>query len=264
MKFKKQAAIRTAYLFLWIFAIYLAFPKRGEVFNAATCAVFICVFLSAVFSNVLNYWVLWILPVLFFIAALIVNFHKLKRFRFWSISCSMTIASVFMLHAISYALPRDVKILKYGDEISVGKGDPNALILSPVGNTLGAYYGRELKEFLVDKNFSVEISTAIKKQRYEFAIVSSDFDAKTISDINAENIYILNSMPQNVESSNLNGNSIEVLLGDMSDWRRKRYWQNFVEKNPQVKLTILLGVGDYIPDWPKLLDGTFEFPKDEE
>lgn len=256
--------LRILYLSGWIFALFLTFPKRGEIFNAVACSVFICTFICAFFSNVLNYWILWILPVSFLIAALFVNFQKFKKPKFWMICIGFSILSYSGLHAISYIFPRDVKLFKWGDEIFVGNDETKAVIIQPTGRALGSVYGREIREFLTDKDFSVCLASDTKNVKYPVAIISSDFNAGNISQIDADKIFILNAQPLNLESLDLNGKIIEVILGDMSDWRQKMYWTKLAKENPYIELTILSGVADYIPDWPKLIDGTFEFNSESE
>ena len=58
---------RLGYAALWVFVFALLFPLSRTPFHAACLAVWICFVLCANFSNVANYWVLWIIPAISFI-----------------------------------------------------------------------------------------------------------------------------------------------------------------------------------------------------
>lgn len=251
-------ALRMLYMGLWIFALLAAFPKHGETFNAAACSVFVCTLVSAVFSNVLNYWVVWIPFAIFLVSAAVANLGRLKRPGFWLACFGLSAFSYGTLHAFAAILPRDARIRKDGDRIVVGDGEIRALILTPTGNALGASYGRELKEFMTGKGFSVLFSPAPPAENVRIAIVSSGFDQGLLSKINADKVAILNCMPISADFEEAGNAELEIIIGGMGDWRPKRYWREVAGKNPGIKLAILPGAADYIPGWTRLLDGSFE------
>lgn len=240
--------VKFAYLLFWGFIFFITFPAKRDTLNAVFFSTWLCFGLCACFSNVMNYWVLWIIPLTLLILALWHNRKRLLLFRFHFgifAFAGLTLAALFIISAM---LPRkcELKFLPHG-EVMVGK-NPEYLLLSPNERSVGISYGSELVEFCIKNNTSALVSNFVKEKFFKSVIICNVPVSQKLSDLKTERISILN--PLFIEGAEFNSSEkIQVYLGRLSDWRNRKAWEKFCENNKNVELKILEGVANYVPDW---------------
>lgn len=247
---------KLGYILFWTLILAATFPRRGQILASVAFCTWLCFFISSIFSNVANYWVLWIIPIIL-LPAIYMNRHRFIKRKFWlTVALIFTIATA-TLYAVSAMLPRDSKLNFREKEILVGEYSDNpVLILHPNMKIMGSKYGKSLALYTKDKGGFIVVSDEPGERKYKTAIICGEYSDKDISDLKTDRIVFLNATPlKNSKLLSLSGKDITVVIGDFSDWRNKSGWKSIVEANPTIKLIVMPGVADYIPNWTDYISG---------
>ena len=244
---------RFVYICLWTLAFILLFPYPRDIVPAACSSVWICFALCAMFSNVANYWVLWIVPLSLLLIGAYYNRERLKKSFFYFSVLLVSLTAFVALHIISYLLPKDAPLRFYRDgDVLVGEGKPHILLFGPSEKILGAHYGKEIANIQKNKRSSTLVSINLPRSYVDKLIISSPLSEGS-ANYNAKEIIFLN-VPPPAGISKYSGSRIISIVGTFSDWRTRRAWENIVNKNgSKIELRILEGVADYVPNWTELI-----------
>lgn len=244
---------RFVYICLWTLAFILLFPYPRDIVPAACSSVWICFALCAMFSNVANYWVLWIVPLSLLLIGAYYNRERLKKSFFYFSVLLVSLTAFVALHIISYLLPKDAPLRFYRDgDVLVGEGKPHILLFGPSEKILGAHYGKEIANIPKNKRSSTLVSINLPRSYVDKLIISSPLSEGS-ANYNAKEIIFLN-VPPPAGISKYSGSRIISIVGTFSDWRTRRAWENIVNKNgSKIELRILEGVADYVPNWTELI-----------
>ena len=244
---------RFVYICLWTLAFILLFPYPRDIVPAACSSVWICFALCAMFSNVANYWVLWIVPLSLLLIGAYYNRERLKKSFFYFSVLLVSLTAFVALHIISYLLPKDAPLRFYRDgDVLVGEGKPHILLFGPSEKILGAHYGKEIANIQKNKRSSTLVSINLPRSYVDKLIISSPL-SEGPANYNAKEIIFLN-VPPPAGISKYSGSRIISIVGTFSDWRTRRAWENIVNKNgSKIELRILEGVADYVPNWTELI-----------
>lgn len=244
---------RFVYICLWTLAFILLFPYPRDIVPAACSSVWICFALCAMFSNVANYWVLWIVPLSLLLIGAYYNRERLKKSFFYFSVLLVSLTAFVALHIISYLLPKDAPLRFYRDgDVLVGEGKPHILLFGPSEKILGAHYGKEIANIQKNKRSSTLVSSNLPRSYVDKLIISSPL-SEGPANYNAKEIIFLN-VPPPAGISKYSGSRIISIVGTFSDWRTRRAWENIVNKNgSKIELRILEGVADYVPNWTELI-----------
>ena len=244
--------LRFAYIAFWTFALALAFPLKRNALNAAIFATWVCFGLCATFSNVTNYWVLWIAPITTLVLAFVCNRRRLFSYKFYSAVLLMAVIAIALVYAVSYFLPRDcnLQFKPNGDVLCGDCGSPKYLLFSPVEKTVGTRFGGELVSFCKENNVCVTFSNNVPPNEFDCAIICDIKNASELSAIKSKKKILLN--PQfNEDFEKSKTEEIIVFLGGFSDWRNRKAWELAANENSRLKVVVLDGVADYVPNWTK-------------
>lgn len=244
---------RFVYICLWTLAFILLFPYPRDIVPAACSSVWICFALCAMFSNVANYWVLWIVPLSLLLIGAYYNRERLKKSFFYFSVLLVSLTAFVALHIISYLLPKDAPLRFYRDgDVLVGEGKPHILLFGPSEKILGAHYGKEIANIQKNKRSSTLVSINLPRSYVDKLIISSPL-SEGPANYNSKEIIFLN-VPPPAGISKYSGSRIISIVGTFSDWRTRRAWENIVNKNgSKIELRILEGVADYVPNWTELI-----------
>lgn len=241
--------IRLLYILGWIAILGMLFPTIRNTFDSALFSIWICFGISATFSNVMNYWVLWIVPTIALIFGIYRQLHKLnnKNFYVGIVFISLLVLSILYITSAVLTQTSNLDIKKNGDVI-VGNSAKIALLF-PVERTLGTHYGSELSNWSKKHNTSIFVSENPTYDNFSKIIVcgSSTID---ISKFNTKSMLFLNTP---IPIGNYRNKKITAIVGRFTDWRIRQEWEILANSNKNVSLIILEGVGDYIPDWTRFL-----------
>lgn len=245
--------LRFGYIAFWVFILSLLFPTSRAIVPATCFSVWICFALCATFSNVANYWVLWIIPIVSFIVGAFYNRVRLKDFRFYSLVILTSLLAFSLLHAISYLIPREVPLYFHNNnDVLVGRGTPKLCLFKPVEKILGTHFGRELVTIQKNINKPILVSTVLPQYTMDKLIICSSLP-KSTNEIYAKELLFLNSFPPN-EMSRYKDFKINAVIGGLADWRIRRAWEKVANnKEYNINLNVLNGVADYIPNWTEFI-----------
>lgn len=244
--------LRFAYIAFWAFALAVAFPLKRNALNAAIFATLVCFGLCAAFSNIMNYWVLWIIPTTMLALALVCNRRRLVSYKFYSAILLMAVIAIAFIYTVSYVLPRDCKLQfkSNGDVLCGNFGEPKYLLFSPAEKTVGTKFGSELVAFCKENNACVMVSNNVPPNEFDCAIICDIKNASELSAIKSKKKILLN--PQFNEDFEKSGaEETTIFLGGFSDWRSRKAWKLASNENPRLKVVVLDGVADYVPNWTK-------------
>ena len=186
---------RFVYICLWTLAFILLFPYPRDIVPAACSSVWICFALCAMFSNVANYWVLWIVPLSLLLIGAYYNRERLKKSFFYFSVLLVSLTAFVALHIISYLLPKDAPLRFYRDgDVLVGEGKPHILLFGPSEKILGAHYGKEIANIPKNKRSSTLVSSNLPRSYVDKLIISSPL-SEGPANYNAKEIIFLNVPP---------------------------------------------------------------------
>lgn len=246
-------ATRFLYVTLWIFALGISFPREKNTISAVSFSVILCVGISACFSNILNYWVVWILPILLLLFAIFQNRKRLLSPIFYLTIFFASSAFILLVYLISFFLSREASFRFYtNSDVLIGEGKPVKILLyRPIERVLGMRFGGELAKWSALNNCAIFVSENFGYSKYCTAIICSpDGD---FSKLSSEKIIFLNTYPPaNIDS--LSGKNVVAVFGAQADWRMKKAWRNLKESSLKFEIIELNGVADYIPNWSDYLN----------
>ena len=251
--------VRFCYIAFWVFIFCVTFPVKRNTINAAEFATWICFFLCASFSNVANFWVLWIIPLTMLALAIMHNRKYLLSAKFYSAVLLLSVFSISALYAFSYILSRNCNLtfLSNCDVVCGNSKCIKYLLFSPSERQVGTRFGSELAQFCRENDVCILTANIPPKGEFESAIICNVKNLSELSAIKAKRKILLNPQADDSFSKFKDGN-ISIYLGEFSDWRNRKAWENIARDNRRIKMVILEGVADYIPEWTRF----FEYEND--
>lgn len=245
--------LRLGYFALWAFILSLLLPSSHAILPSACTSVWICFALCSTFSNIANYWVLWIIPTVSFILGAFYNGIRLKSYRFYSLVILISLVAFIALHTISYLLPREAPLhFRNNGDVLVGKGTAKICVFNPIERIVGTHFGSELINIQKDTNAPILVSKNFPQHNVDKLIICSTLPENTNEIYSKELIFLNTSPPNNL--SKYRCLKIAALIGGFTDWRIRRDWEKVANnKKYDIKLNVLNGVADYIPNWTEFI-----------
>lgn len=245
--------LRLGYITLWVFILFLLFTSSHAILPSACTSVWICFALCAIFSNVANYWVLWIIPTLSFILGAVYNRTRLKSYRFYSLVILISLVAFIALHTISYLLPREAPLhFRNNGDVLVGEGIAKFCVFKPIERILGTHFGSEIISIQKNTDTPILVSKNLPQHSVDKLIICSALP-ENVSELYAKELVFLNTFPPN-DMSKYKSLKITGVIGGFTDWRVRRAWESIANnKEYNINLNILNGVADYIPNWTEFI-----------
>lgn len=238
------------YVFLWCFVLTALFPHDKNPISAAAFAAWMCYGICASFSNVMNYWVLWIIPFFMLVAGMSANYRNIftKRFTFVFLISGFAVLAFVYLVSLSAAMGGGLDFIKNGDVYCGNKSNVKYALYAPSEQVLGVHFGGELLKFCKEKDVGAFVSDRVKNiGELECALFCGDIGFEQVESAKAKRKVLLN--PKVSDGFDKMQSNVYVYLGAFSDWRNRREWERIASCNGNVKVKILDGVSDFIPNW---------------
>lgn len=250
---KNGIPLRFAYIAFWMFIFALLFPRSPLILPSACFSVWICFALSSTFSNVANYWVLWIIPIATLLLGAYCNRMRLKKASFYLFVIFSSLFTLGALHAASYLIPRIAPLTFYDNgDVLVGIGSPKAAIFKPDERIVGSHYGSEIAIFQGSKDDAILVSDKLKPHYVKKLLICSA-PPEGVSMPHAKEIIFLN-VPPPIDLSEYSEAKITAVIGSFADLRMRRAWENIANRGKiKIDLNILGGVAEYIPNWTRFI-----------
>lgn len=243
---------RFLYLAGWLAVFLICFPTQTTRWLAVPFGIWVAFFVGAVFSSVAESIWLWVVPGL--ALASVVGWRIWNRTwfnsRLWLLPpCAAGVC--FLLVAVG----GDSPIQKVGDVVLVGGSPPDFwVVLNKM--VLGDKPGRSLRAALPTMSAIslgvVENVRALPQGKLSSVILAGDIPPEDRSEVvkrlkTAKSVTLVNPpfFPQELEVSG--ELAVQVLVGEFSQSPAASTWTDLASTRK------LIGVGDFVPDWPTLL-----------
>ena len=237
--------MRIAYLLVWIMGFLVTWPGPGLRTLAVPFGIWTATFVAGIFSHFSTSWLLYVPPMVAFIAAIAVRTVKHQwpsRHAFLG-----ALASVFVGLGAIYFLARlssapVIQVVPGG--LIVGRGQPTAwVVLTPA--VLGDRYGKTLRNFIAATANCP--SLGVTNDPRMIPPHSTVILCGTLPDLSVlqspRKLILLNSnlTPQQVEAIP----EKVVIFGEFSHSTARQSWQQDAQ--------IISGSGDFLPSWPEIV-----------
>ncbi len=242
---------RFVYISGWLLVFVVCWPTSRSSWLAVSFGVWLSFFIGASFSSVAESIWLWIVPVLFLIAAFSWRFLKNE----WvppQVFCIAPAISAICIIFIALCFSGS-KIHNKGKVIIVGRGDPIWIVADR--KVLGNAYQRTLRAYEpLQHEQTVGLVECIKdlpNGPLASVIISGDGGGKMQpGDLarlkSLKNIVLANPSFDAETIDLLKKVTGHVIVGEFSSMTNSSAWAN-TEK--------LAGIGDFIPEWPSVIIG---------
>lgn len=248
---------RFLYIFGWLAALLLCWPTQQNRWFAVPLGIWIAFFTGAWFSSVAESIWIWIVPVLALIWVIVwrIRTRAWASEKTWFIPPALAAAAIVAI--ILVATPSSVR--KVGNALVVGEGLPAKwIVVDP--KVLGKSYPRPLRESLTRNprlscGLVENIGDLPNDGPIEALVLTGKFGSSeqvTEKLSSVKSLTLLNpaffpselSIPKNTE--------LQIAIGEFAQASSASTWANVA------KVETLVGVGDFIPNWPNTVFDTHE------
>jgi hypothetical protein len=251
---------RVLYLLGWSTVLALCWPTTRESWLIVPFAVWVSFAIGAFFSSVAESTWLWIVPGLLLLAVLIQRFTKgwppLGR---WVYPPLATLAIIGVV-AGSAAQTKAIPISYHNGGVKLGSGEP-ALRVFPSPAVFGNCPGRSLREYWLSTPESRK--TIILAQDPPQQLSGSENLIVTGGQISTDALAVLRSssshsyriillnpafFPEELDLKPSDAARVRVIFGEFSGSPAVAEWESLLGLSNRSE-----GVGDFLPDWPKII-----------
>lgn len=252
--------LRLLYIFGWASVFFICWPSQKARWRAVAVAVWLCFFVAAFFSSVAEEPTMWVIPALFFIAAIV---DRLVRKDFpspvlWVIPGGATAAVVL---AIWFLGQRSSALHASQNMVILGSKEPTTwIVYDPT--TMGNLYGKSIRSEFGPNLPSIGIlfaSASFPKLSGKTLVLGSSVPEGTSIAIKkavheCSRLILLSPrfFPQEIGIDSATGKKVRTYFGDFSQSPSVDDWRTL---NPS-GFEQLSGIGDFIPNWPPMIVNT--------
>jgi hypothetical protein len=247
--------LRLLYILGWSSVLMICWPSRFNRWRAIALGVWLCFFVAAFFSSVAESWIMWIVPSLFLLAAILqrVFARQYPSRTQWLLPVGATILlaiGIWSLGQISSSLHGSKNL------VIIGRAEPKMWICYD-STTMGSLYGKSLraayqpKEGLRPESAGLLFSTGqFPKLSGKTLVIGSVLPDGGNNGLKAavrdcHRLILLNPrfFPQEIGIDSSNKEKVTTYFGDFSQspsieaWRSASNWEQ------------LPGMGDFFPNW---------------
>jgi hypothetical protein len=231
--------------------------------RSTALAVWIVLWITACFSHVLSWWGMWVIPVLWLLAALCIRAwcKDWPTTSQWRYTVSGAVSIVLALFIVGWGLGIKYPVIYGGAQrvVMEGEGVLRVVVYGVDKRVLGDHYGHTVRECLSDWS-RVEVC---QKPVYDgevpdvLLIAGSCLSEDIVKLPMANRTVLLNPVFREDWETLLEGHQVLVVIGGHSDWIQRNAWKEFEGKRPDWEWLTLRWAGDFIPNW-----GTFVLPSE--
>jgi hypothetical protein len=247
---------RIAYVLAWVFVLILVWPHSDYRWFSIPLGVWISFLICAFFSSVAEAWPLWVIPALALLSVLVVRFKR----RIWPASrvwWGSALGSVLVIGAFFVWVERSGYPLMISSSaegvVTLGQKSPQIWIITPNTAILGEHYGHEVRRGFADEPIYQQMGLGVvvnsKNVPKNQIVVFSGQIPSSVELLTPTQLIVIDPKP--VASTLLQPflalRSITVVIGEYS--RNKDYWNQQAHLHPNIKLQLVVGSEEYIPNW---------------
>lgn len=249
--------LRLLYIFGWLCVFLICWPSHKARWRAIAVGMWLCFFVAAFFSSVAEEPAMWVIPALFFVAAVVDRIVRkdLPPLVSWSIPIGATacvVLAIWCLGQTSLALHASP------NAILLGPGKPNTwIVYDPTA--MGNLYGRSIRSAFGSKLPSIGIllsSDALPSLSGKTLVLGSSVPDATLTAITkaakeCDHLVLLcpGFFPQEIGIGPAASGKIRAYFGDFSQSPSVDDWRALCPHGFEQ----LSGIGDFIPNWPSMI-----------
>jgi hypothetical protein len=272
---ENNLAARIAYSLAWSSLFWFLWPTAdsrtpkdaiGDSFVASRimpigAGCWIALFVAAIFSTVLKWMPLWIIPVCWLVVVLWqrIRGKNWPSWRLWCLFSLVGLITLGCLHLTGWALRRSSSLAVAGAKgVVLGKGPHSVVLYRPEIAVLGDRWGQEVRR-LVDESESMVIvlnkmDISINTPKSAAWIFTGTLPESVPS---AGELFFLNVVcsPELIDwIKKYESIPIRVYISDsLSGPARFDAWEEFAESDSRVKVSVVRGANIFIPNWTELI-----------
>jgi hypothetical protein len=248
---------RFAYVLSWGILLLLCWPNKESVWRMIPLGVWLSLAVGAFFSSVGESPWVWIVPVLGLFVVLVGRMRKKEwpRLIHWSLP---VLGSFILLSFLWFVGQGSSLVQKKNGNVVHGSG-PVERVCFVDTKVMGISYGRTWRSFLAKNppqngailflegpNASADFS---KKVVYLTGSAGNSIPLKETID-SAKRVVFLNpaQSPQSLNFNSAKVGNVTVIFGELAQTAAAQAWAQVVPVQQ------IPGAGDYLPNWPRLLN----------
>ena len=247
---------RMSYVFSWVTILVLLWPRRDCRWLSIPFATWIILGICASFSSVAEAPFLWVIPIIALVSVLVVRYRQglwpEARPWIWGALASITIMAIIWLEGTLLATPSNIHCPHEG-VVTLGASSPKIWIVAPNRSILGEHFGHEVRRGYeanaVYLQTGLGIVTLLKDAPANQVLVFSGQAPLALEALRPTQIILINPKPISTDALQalLANPSITVVVGEFS--RNKDYWNQLSQEHPNIKIQLVMGSEEYIPNW---------------
>lgn len=244
---------RFFYIFGWLAVLLLCLPTQGNRWLAVPLGIWISLFTGAWFSSVGESIWLWIVPAIAMGWVIVwrIQNHAWPETKLLLLPPALAAASLLCLSLLAPHSP----VTKRGNALAIGNGVPSTWVVAD-RVVLGKSFPRPLRDALA-KNPQlscgiVENIADLPDNVVSTLILSGKLDSKNSEVIegklkSVKTLTLVNPAFFPAEFPIPKGADVRIAIGEFSQLASASNWA------PVAKVEHLVGIGDFIPNWPEVL-----------
>ena len=247
---------RAAYVFAWVAIFIVLWPAQNQRWFSIPLGIWIAFGVCAIFSSTAEAPLLWVIPIVALASVLIARMKRKMwpEYRLWlsgTFIFILIIVGIFICGMLA-AAHSPIFCLRDG-VVTLGSKPPKIWIIAPNRNVLGEHYGHEIRQEFDANPIYQQAGLGITSEfisipPHQILILSGQISPSFATLLPSQLILI---DPQPVATNVLNilsaTHNTTVIVGEYS--RNKDFWDEQSHFNPNIKLQVVMGSEEYIPDW---------------
>ena len=246
--------LRFLYLLIWVSVLMICFPRAKGALSAIPFAIWIAFGVGAFFSSIAESIWMWLIPGTCLFVALFSRFldKSWPPYAGWCIPVALSAASLIILIVLGTG-NGDITVRGSRDQVALGS-DPKIWVITDTA-VLGPDFGRTLRQEMPDYSIGLITSSKIwSGLKGSTLIVCGNVTKEELPSLSLITAHFQKILFVNPgffpEECKLNvGVKVNILFGEYSRSFTINNWARSYGK----RVGRLPGVGDFVPDWPKLL-----------
>ncbi len=247
---------RIVYVSAWAAIFIIVWPSSGQRWFSVPLGIWIAFAICASFSSVAEARSLWMIPLSALASVVTARFRyslwpKTDVWLWGSLASSAMVAAIFLVGTLP-SPPSSIHCPQPG-VVTLGTASPRIWIVAPSRSVLGEHYGHEVRRgFAANTTFNetgLGIVSSLKNAPANQTLVFSGQVPSAWETLHPIRIILINPKPPSTETLQalLANPSITVIVGEFS--QNEDYWSEQAQDHPNIKLQLVPGSEDYIPNW---------------
>lgn len=254
------------YLAGWAGVFVCVFPHPWTPLRATSLGVWVCLFVTAIFSNVLTLVWLWLVPVGLLLACVVQRFRWRHGIALPQVGAAFAgvVVMLALLHGGGRFASGELNLQAASGWVRVGPATDGLLLVIERQVVVGSRYGHcvrgALATFYGAEIFhNGKLPTSERIAQTPLLVWAGGVPNICLRNFSGQ-VVLLNppSTLDEAELERLPETGVRVFVGTLGDWRRASFWRMEAETREGWQLIEVRGAADFLPDWVAYLDPSWD------